>query len=189
MFPHIASFQPSFPGITSARELRHIHSKPISLSYTHPYLLVSHPDNTLAVYLVTSTAESLSVSPGSRLWGHTSSVSGAHIGGRGRAVSISRRGDELRVWELEGGLTSMVAKKRLTDRGLGIKVRPGQKAHIDHTSTPKISASGDDTDRSSQQPLSELSVTRGWIGFDDENVVFLREDGQGKQVLVICNFS
>jgi hypothetical protein len=83
----------------------------------------------------------------------------------------------------------MVAKKRLTDRGLGVKVRPDQKAHVDHTSTLEASASRDDANLPSQKPLSDLSLTRGWIGFDDENVVFLREDGQGKQVLVICDFS
>jgi hypothetical protein len=185
MFPHIVPFQPNFPGITSTRELRHIHSKPISLSYTHPYLLVSHPDNTLTMYLVTSTAESLIIGAGSRLWGHTSSVSGAHVGGRGKAVSISRKGDELRVWELEGGFTSLVAKKRLTDRALSVKIRPDQNCQDSHTNTSKVASDLDGDERA----LSDLSITRGWIGFDEEKVVFLREEGQGKQVLVIYDFT
>jgi hypothetical protein len=185
MFPHIVPFQPNFPGITSTRETRHIHSKPMSLSYTHPYLLVSHPDNTLTIYLVTSTAESLFVGPGSRLWGHTSSVSGAHVGRRGKAVSISKRGDELRVWELEGGFSSLVAKKRLTDHALSVKIRPDQVSQDGLTissNTPR------DLD-GNEQSLSDLSITRGWIGFDEEKVVFLREEGQGKQILVIYDFT
>ena len=111
----IAAFTSTIGSLSTstATELRHIHSKPTSLSYTHPYLLVAHPDNTLTLYLVTSTAQALSISAGSRLWGHTSSVSGAHVGGRGKAVSVSRRGDELRIWELEGGFASSAAKRRL----------------------------------------------------------------------------
>jgi hypothetical protein len=137
------------------------------------------------MYMVTSTAESLSVGPGSRLWGHTSSVSGAHVGGRGKAVSISRRGDELRVWELEGGFTSLVAKKRLTDRALSVKIRPDQNGLDSRACGSKPSRDLDDD----EQTLSDLSITRGWIGFDEEKVVFLREEGQGKQILVIYDFT
>ena len=176
-------------------ELRHIHSKPTSLSYTHPYLLVSHPDNTLTLYLVTSTTESLSISAGSRLWGHTSSVSGAHVGGRGKAVSISRRGDELRVWELEGGFASAAAKKRLTAGDLSVQVRPEKRptaqssqAGLDLISngTPgQTPVSGD----SLADASCELTLTRGWIGFDEENVVVLKEQSQGRQALVVYDFT
>ncbi|OBT56936.1 hypothetical protein VE04_03010 [Pseudogymnoascus sp. 24MN13] len=80
--------------------------RPSSLSYSHPYLLASHSNNTLALYLVTSTLDDLKISAARTLWGHTSSVSGAHVGVRGKAVSISSGGEELRVWELERGLRS-----------------------------------------------------------------------------------
>ncbi|CAN8099950.1 unnamed protein product [Discula destructiva] len=77
---------------------------PTTLSYTHPYLLATLPDNTLLLHLCTSTAAALSISPvGIRLWGHTSGISDAEITARGKAVSVSSRGDEMRVWELEGG--------------------------------------------------------------------------------------
>lgn len=76
-------------------------SPPTSLSYSHPYLLATHPDNTLTLHLCTSTADSLSLSPGTTLWGHTSAPSSAAITARGKAVSLSLRG-EVRVWELEG---------------------------------------------------------------------------------------
>lgn len=87
---------------------------PTSLTYAHPYLLASHSDNTLTLYLCTSTATHLGLSPGRRLWGHTSSVAAAEITARGKAVSVSSRGDELRVWDLEGGLSSNVSTDTTT---------------------------------------------------------------------------
>jgi hypothetical protein len=180
---------------STTMELRHIHSKPTSLSYTHPYLLVSHPDNTLTLYLVTSTAESLTISAGSRLWGHTSSVSGAHVGGRGRAVSVSRRGDELRVWELEGGFASTAAKKRLTTGGLSVQLRPEKRpppetpqAGLDLVNYADQAQSSNPGD-TSEDASCELTLTRGWIGFDEENVVVLKEQSQGRQSLVVYDFT
>ena len=78
--------------------------QPTSLSYSHPYLLVSYPDNTLKAYQVSSTAEGLSIGSGRRLWGHTSSVSGAQVSDRGKAVSVSCKGNDIRIWELEDAL-------------------------------------------------------------------------------------
>jgi hypothetical protein len=198
---HLTPFSTSSSTPPLALELKHIHSKPTSLSYTHPYLLVSHPDNTLTLYLVTSTAESLSISAGSRLWGHTSSVSGASVGSRGKAVSVSRRGDELRVWELEGGFGSSAARKRLAGGDLSIQVRPESKAlptSDQHQSgldlVHKAGAGGtvSAADSSSNQDSDEepeLTLTRGWIGFDDENVVLLKEQSQGRQALVVYDFT
>ena len=183
---------------STATELRHIHSKPTSLSYTHPYLLVSHPDNTLTLYLVTSTTESLSVSAGSRLWGHTSSVSGAHVGGRGKAVSVSRRGDELRIWELEGGFASSAAKKRLATGDLSVQLRP-EKRSVKETPQAGLDLINNAiASRASgalcgieqrREDASELTLTRGWIGFDEENVVVLKEQSQGRQALAVYDFS
>lgn len=182
-------------------ELRHIHSKPTSLSYTHPYLLVSHPDNTLTLYLVSSTAESLSISEGSRLWGHTSSVSGAHVGGRGKAVSVSKKGDELRVWELEGGFGSLSARKRLAVGDLSVRVQPeskkvesqdpSQQAGLDLVSrkTKPSNITDTTTPGDSDAEADELTLTRGWIGFDEENVVVLKEQCQGRQALVVYDFT
>ena len=195
MAHHLPTPAPGSIATSTATELRHIHSKPTSLSYTHPYLLVSHPDNTLTLYLVTSTAESLSIGAGSRLWGHTSSVSGAHVGGRGKAVSISRRGDELRVWELEGGFASAAAKRRLTTGALSVQVRPEKRSAaaasqagldlVKNVDSEQSSRSDEITDNSS----CELTLTRGWIGFDEENVVVLKEQSQGRQALVVYDFT
>lgn len=169
-----------------------VYSKPTSLSYTHPYLLVSHPDNTLTLYLVTSTSSTLSISPGSRLWGHTSSVSGAHVGGRGKAVSVSSRGDELRVWELEGGISSAANKRRLATGDLSVQIRPERKSVEDGTTdimsnavSQRVPALG----LSTEHKPDDVSVSRGWVGFDDEKVIVLREGTHGSQALVVYDFS
>ena len=167
-------------------------SKPTSLSYNHPYLLSAHPDNTLTLHMVTSNTEELSIGVGSRLWGHTSSVSGAHVGDRGKAVSVSAIGNELRVWELEGGMSSNTSRRRAAAGEASIRVRPASeqatserqaentlRAHIDTTAEPRSMR---------QQVYDESTVTHGWVAFDEEKVVLLREKMLGTQALVVYDF-
>ncbi|TID20272.1 F-box domain cyclin-like protein [Venturia nashicola] len=161
------------------------YSKPTSLSYSHPYLLLSHSDNTLTLYLVTSSDKVLSIGTGSRLWGHTSSVSGAHVGGRGKAVSVSSRGDELRIWELEG-----TNRRKLASSDLSVRVQ-GENfpvttsvEHLNGAITRRASGLGLEV-----RDLEDLSVVRGWVGFDEENVVVLKERGAGSQSLVVYDFT
>lgn len=167
-------------------------SKPTSLSYNHPYLLSAHPDNTLTLYMVTSNAKELSIGVGSRLWGHTSSVSGAHVGDRGKAVSVSAIGNELRVWELEGGMSSSTSQRRAAAGEASVRVRPERnkttfemktentlKAHIGAIAGP----------RSVRDPAyDDSTVTHGWVAFDEEKVVLLREKMLGTQALVVYDF-
>ncbi|KAK0253494.1 hypothetical protein LTR02_017903 [Friedmanniomyces endolithicus] len=182
---------------STSREMRQIHSKPTSLSYAHPYLLVSHPDNTLTIYLVNSTADSLTIGAGSRLWGHTSSVSGAHVGDRGKAVSVSTRGDELRVWELEGGFASSTAKKRLSGSKMSVRIRTESRRSRTKTGREQSSVTQDSSTKGTgsfateQRPdeTFELTLTRGWVGFDEENVVVLKEQSRGGQALVVYDFT
>ena len=150
--------------------------KATSLSYSHPYLLLAHSDNTLTFYMVTSNAEELSISAGNRLWGHTSSVSGAHVGDRGRAVSVSTLGNELRVWELEGGISSSASRRRAAAGETSVQVRPERRKSFVEESR---------LDRE----LEESNVTKGWVAFDEEKVVLLREKMQGVQALVVYDFS
>ena len=75
-------------------------SAPTSLSYEHPFVVCSLSDNTLMSFLVLSNADSLEIHTGRRLWGHTSGVSGVQVNSRGKVVSISSRGNEIRTWEL-----------------------------------------------------------------------------------------
>ncbi|KAI0196373.1 hypothetical protein F4808DRAFT_321632 [Astrocystis sublimbata] len=139
---------------------------PISLSYTHPYLLATLPDNTLILHLCTSSTALLSISPGIRLWGHTSGISDAEITARGRAVSVSSRGQEIRLWELEG-----------RTNGRSIEVRPTAKATGEDPTTDAASAAEQWDDR------------RNWVGFDDEMVIVLKESGEGRESLLVYDFT
>ncbi|KAJ4253276.1 hypothetical protein NW762_010430 [Fusarium torreyae] len=133
-----------------------------TLCYSHPYLLATLPDNTLVLYLCTSTATSLSLSPGIRLWGHTSGISDAEITPRGKAVSISTRGDEIRVWELEGRVG-----------GSSIEVRPTTRQPVDDADSPR----------------AEWEDRRNWVGFDDEMVIVLKEARDGRESLMVYDFT
>ena len=187
---HLPALTGGFLTTSTTLEMRHIHSKPTSLSYTHPYVLVSHPDNTLTLYLVTSTTDSLHIGVGSRLWGHTSSVSGAHVGGRGKAVSVSRRGDELRIWELEGGFASATAKRRLATGDLSVQIRAEKHSTDEIAQTGlELKSGGCAAAATADDESSELTLTRGWIGFDNENVVVLKEQSHGRQALVVYDFT
>jgi hypothetical protein len=146
------------------------YSKPTSISYTHPYMLLSHADNTLTSYLVKSTPGILSIGPGNRLWGHTSAVAAANVGARGKAVSVTHRGDDLRIWELEGQ-----SNRRIFSPDLSVRIRP--------ETTFAASRCKDDLTE------NELSFVRGWVGFDEENVVVLKERTVGRQALVVYDFS
>lgn len=137
-----------------------------TLCYSHPYLLATLPDNTLVLYLCTSTAKSFLLSPGIRLWGHTSGISDAEITPRGKAVSISTRGDEVRVWELEGRVG-----------GSSIEVRPTSRQPAD------------DADSPTPAPRAEWEDRRNWVGFDDEMVIVLKEARDGRESLMVYDFT
>lgn len=139
---------------------------PTTLCYTHPYLLAALPDNTLVLHLVTSTSASLTLSPGIRLWGHTSGISDAEITSRGKAVSVSERGDEMRVWELEGG------------RGGGGGVGTGSGRSVEIRAGGKGEGGGE-----------EWEERRGWVGFDDEMVIVLKEGKGGRESLMVYDFT
>ncbi|EQB50055.1 hypothetical protein GCG54_00009426 [Colletotrichum gloeosporioides] len=126
-------------------------------------------DNTLILYVCTSNATKLSVSPGIRLWGHTSGISDAEITARGKAVSVSSQGEEIRVWELEGRVS-----------GKSIEVRPNSIANDALTS-----AYGPWSEPSS----SRWNDRRSWVGFDDEMVLVLKETSDGRESLMMYDFS
>ncbi|KAF4589062.1 F-box domain containing protein [Ophiocordyceps camponoti-floridani] len=140
---------------------------PIRLCYNHPYLLATLPDNCMVLHLCTSTDTSLTISPGTRLWGHTSGISDAEITPRGKAVSVSTRGDEIRLWELEGRVS-----------GTSVEIRPRTPAGGDRGS--ETSLPGD---------AVSLADRKNWVGFDDEMVVVLKESGDGGESLVVYDFT
>lgn len=134
---------------------------PTTLCYTHPYLLAALPDNTLVLHLVTSTSSTLTLSAGIRLWGHTSGISDAEITSRGKAVSVSERGGEMRVWELEGGS------------------RPGSGRSVE------IRANGDEA----EEEEDKWEERKNWVGFDDEMVIVLKEGRSGRESLLVYDFT
>ncbi|KAM5347189.1 hypothetical protein ACJ41O_010194 [Fusarium nematophilum] len=154
----------------------------ITLCYSHPYLLATLPDNTLVLHLCTSTATSLSLSSGIRLWGHTSGISDAEITPRGKAVSISTRGDEIRVWELEGRVG-----------GSSIEVRPTTRQATDDadgsSATNSSSPTGSPTPLGVLDQRPEWEDRRNWVGFDDEMVIVLKEARDGRESLMVYDFT
>lgn len=155
-------------------------AKPTALSYSHPYLLASLPDNTLMIYLVTSHADKLEIAPGRRLWGHTSSVSGVQVSDRGKAVSISTRGSEIRVWELEDLLSSSFQRRT------SVCIRPN--APDLGIITDAINRRGDGLGLARQELQAEWSIRRSWVGFDEEQVVVLGEQSR-RQILSCYDFT
>ena len=129
---------------------------------------------------------------GSRLWGHTSSVSGAHVGDRGKAVSVSAVGNELRVWELEGGVTSSTSRRRAAAGEASVRVCPERNGATSQTKrenmlrAPIGAVAGPRCMR--ERESDDSTVTHGWVTFDEEKVVVLREKMFGAQALVVYNF-
>jgi hypothetical protein len=155
----------------------HSPSWPSSLCYSHPYLLATLPDNTLILHLCTSTATSVHVSPGIRLWGHTSGISDAEITARGKAVSVSSRGEEMRVWELEGRPAALGSRS--------VQIRP--------ETTP---LNGSREEKDGQVDLNDVRTMspgwderRNWVGFDDEMVIVLKETSAGRESLMVYDFT
>ncbi|KAF4119457.1 hypothetical protein GMORB2_4722 [Geosmithia morbida] len=140
---------------------------PICLCYNHPYLLATLPDNTLLLHLCTTTSTRLTISPGTRLWGHTSGISDAEITARGKAVSVSARGDEIRVWELEGRAG-----------GCSVEVRPRQQDAIPEESSTDAPAMS-----------TSLDFKKNKVGFDEEMVIVLKEALDGRESLMVYDFT
>ena len=150
-------------------------ARPTALSYSHPYLLASLPDNTLMIYLVTSNENKLEIAPGRTLWGHTSSVSGVQVSDRGKAVSVSTRGSEIRVWELEGLLSPF-------QRRTSVCIQP-EKQDLGMIADA-MNRRGDGLGLANHEMQAEWAVRRSWVGFDEEQVVVLGE--QSKRQILSC---
>ena len=171
-------------------------TKPDAISYSYPFLLAAHSDNTLSVYLVCSADKRAKISPGQRLWGHTSAIIGAHIDKHGKAVTVARGGD-VRVWEL-GGLQSPFSRKPFLDPSTGIQIQPeadstsdpSRQSLIKSVATPTRAmgyygerlSSGDDT------ASAHRSTGSAWVHFNEERLAVL-QDGTGSQTLIVYDFS
>lgn len=157
-----------------------VENRPKALSYSHPYLLAALPDNTLMVYLVTSTSDKLSLSDGSRLWGHTSGVSGVAMNARGKAVTTSTKGGEIRLWDLEGLARGFTHGKTSTP----LVPTPQPSTSLSLVSS-KLSVNDDETPELGHD---RLALIRSWIAFDDEQVLVLGE-GRSERTLARYDFT
>lgn len=173
--PSLAVRAPSTPVVPSDP------AGPTTLCYTHPYLLATLPDNTLILHLCMSNASALSISPGIRLWGHTSGISDAEITARGKAVSVSSRGEEMRVWELEGrpsGLKSRSVEIRPGGAGMG-RLSLGEQHQVVEDKDVTLAVGGH----------VDWEERRNWVGFDDEMVIVLKEARGGRESLLVYDFT
>jgi hypothetical protein len=95
------------------------------------------------------------------------------------------------VWELEGGLGSAAKRKRLLSGELSIQVRPEKSASAVglETLSEAISQRGPGLGLALEHRFDDTAVTRGWVGFDEENVIVLQEKSQGTQALVVYDFT
>lgn len=198
---HSSAETPALPSI--------LHKQPpTSMSYSHPYLLTSHADNTLTMYLVVSNSSELFVRGGQRLWGHTSSVSTVQVTNRGKAISVGARGDEIRIWELEMAISSLGTSRPFNEEssiqvnpehehkevveGLGLDLRDD---YYTSTPTPTVRSRrreigglelDSDSDRAQESPTLGLHEC---VGFDEERVFLLREKTVGTQLLECYDFT
>jgi hypothetical protein len=158
-------------------------ASPTSISYSHPYLLTSHRDNTLTLYIAGSSDKEITIGQPRRLWGHTTGVARAGVAGRGRAVSVSQVGGEVRVWELESiaaaiskadvqadssAVVGIVESVRVENASL--RLRAGKELYLD--SMP-----------------SRIPSTVEWIGFDDEKVLVVTSDRERDKNVTLYDFT
>lgn len=142
---------------------------PKALCYNHPYLVATLPDNTLSHFLCRSGPSSLTVTSGHRLWGHTSGISQGQVNCRGKAVSVGSRGEEMRVWALEGA-TSRASNV------MSVEIRPER-------------VPGRDNGTSRYYDPIDVAEERDLVGFDDEMIVVWKQNRGGGESLVIYDFT
>ncbi|RHZ44375.1 WD domain protein [Aspergillus thermomutatus] len=164
---------------------------PTSISYSHPYLLTSHADNTLTVYLVVSTGAKLFVKGGQRLWGHTSSVSGVQVSDRGKAISVSSHGDEIRVWELENLIPSLGSSKAVKENS--IQINPENKSCKRHEGgtllTGFLTCQLCGPHLASGHMSREYTRLGGCVGFDDERLLLSSRKETGTHLIELYDFT
>ncbi|KAK9643194.1 hypothetical protein V6Z96_008511 [Aspergillus fumigatus] len=165
---------------------------PTSISYSHPYLLTSHADNTLTVYLVVSTGAKLFIKGGQRLWGHTSSVSAVQVSDHGKAISVSSRGDEIRVWELESLIPSLGSSKEARVEN-SIQVNPENKLCKIHGGGAPLAlflaCQHCGPQLASGQMSREYARMGDCVGFDDERLLLSSRKETGAHLIAMYDFT
>ena len=158
-------------------------ASPSSISYSHPYLLTSHLDNTLTMYLARSTDKEITIGQPRRLWGHTAGVARAGVAGQGRAVSVSQIGGEVRVWELEN-IAAAVSKADIEAED-GTVVEIIESVRIDNASSPLRVGKGLYLDNIPSRTPTAVE----WIGFDEEKVLVVTRDEERDKNVTLYDFA
>jgi hypothetical protein len=111
------------------------------------------------------------------LWGHTAGVARAGVAGRGRAVSVSQVGGEVRVWELESIATKTSAEEKPC---VGIV----ESVRLENASTAHV---GKELFLDGIQSKTPMSVD--WVGFDEEKVLVVTRDQEREQNVTLYDFT
>ena len=84
-------------------------------------------------------------------------------------------------------MTSSANRRRSRNGHLSVRVQPS-KAIEEHTQDDE---SGQQVGLrfALDQGFDDSTVSRGWVGFDEQNVIVLREKSQGSQALVVYDFT
>jgi hypothetical protein len=157
-------------------------ASPSSISYSHPYLLTSHRDNTLTLYLARSTEKNITIGQPRRLWGHTAGVARAGVADRGRAVSVSQLGGEVRVWELENIAATLSKADTEAEDGT---VEIIESVRVENASSPL--RVGKELYLDNIPSRTPTSVE--WIGFDEEKVLVVTRDEVRDKNVTLYDFA
>jgi len=84
-------------------------------------------------------------------------------------------------------MNSSANRKRSRNGQLSVRVQPSKAS--------EESTQHDDSGQqvglrfALDQGFDDSSVSRGWVGFDEQNVIVLREKSEGSQALVVYDFT
>ena len=174
-------------------------TKPLFITYAHPYLLITRGDNTLSVHFIRSDDASISISPEMKLWGHTSTVNGAYLGERGKAVTVAA-GRDVRVWELEEAFRLQASKAKTSNAISSIKVQHPVDRHDSGTpngiltsslltkSVPQSQLTGNMNPKAGDISNGDL-YRKAAVAFDEERLVVLHDSGSTSQWLSVYDFT
>lgn len=104
-------------------------------------------------------------------------------------MSVSRLGDELRVWDLEGGITSTKNRRRLRNGDMSVRVQPSKCLGASDDAEEEAALRTAGLRFALDQGFDATTENRGWVGFDEQNVIVLREKSEGSQTLVVYDFT
>jgi hypothetical protein len=120
-------------------------------------------------------------------------VSGVQVSELGKAVSVSSRGDEIRIWELEDVLSSHPTSRKSLHLDGSIRINVGQPQRRKSLNLNIVSEAIERTDSGCGLVVDEVSREPArmgdWVGFDEERVIVLREQGLRTQLLACYDFT